>query len=134
VKVDAGANNREYIRTALGRAESEFADEDLLLLKKGAPDILLPSCTSALSPDGTVVPLDEDIRARIVHLQESWSSCGQRVLLLARKVLKAGGGDIPEAMGVDHAMFGDKMMEIAMKGLTVVGLVGIVVALFCRMG
>jgi sodium/potassium-transporting ATPase subunit alpha len=133
LKVDAGANNREYIQTALGRAGSEFADEDLLLLTKGAPDILLPGCTSALTPDGNVVPLDEEVLARIVYLQESWASRGQRVLLLARKILKAGGGDIPEGMGVDHSMFGDKIMEIAMKGLTVVGLVGIVVAVFCGM-
>ena len=97
-------------------------------MKKGAPDILLPNCTSALSPDGTILPLDEEIRARIVHLQESWASRGQRVLLLARKVLKAGGGDIPAGMGFDHSLFGDTMMEVAKKGLTVVGLVGIVVS------
>jgi sodium/potassium-transporting ATPase subunit alpha len=125
--VDAGANNRSYVRSALGSLESKFADEDLLLLKKGAPDILLPSCTSALSPDGTVIPLDKDVEARIVHLQESWASRGQRVLLLARKILKAGGGDIPAGMGFDHSLFGDTIMEVAKKDLTVVGLVGIVV-------
>ena len=127
MKVDAGANNRAYVRTALGRLEPEFADEDLLLLKKGAPDILLPNCTTVLAPDGRVVPIDGDIRARITHLQEFWASQGQRVLLLARRVLKAGGRDIPAGMGFDHSLFGDVLMEIAKKDLTIVGLVGIVV-------
>lgn len=73
------------------------------------------------------MPLDEDINARISYLQESWASRGQRVLLLARKIIKKNGGDIPAGMGYDHALFGDKIMEVAKKGLTVVGLVGIVV-------
>jgi sodium/potassium-transporting ATPase subunit alpha len=107
--------------------EEQFDDNDLLLLKKGAPDILLPGCSSALQPDGTVVPLSEDVLARIMHLQETWASRGQRVLLLARKIIKAGSGEIPIDMGPDHALFGDKMMEIAKKDLTVIGMVGIVV-------
>ena len=98
-----------------------------MLLKKGAPDILLPHCSSALAPDGSLVPLDEDVHARICHVQESWSSRGQRVLLLARKMIKSGGGDIPAGMGYDHALFGDTIMELAKKDLTVIGMVGIVV-------
>ena len=104
-----------------------FDDNDLLLLKKGAPDILLPNCSLALSPDGSVVPLDEEINARIAHLQESWASRGQRVLLLARKIIKPGDGSIPASMGFDHALFGDTIMEVAKKDLTVIGMVGIVV-------
>jgi sodium/potassium-transporting ATPase subunit alpha len=80
-------------------------------------------------PDGAIAPLDEDINARISYLQESWSSRGQRVLLLARKIIKKNGDDIPEGMGYDHALFGDRIMEVAKTDLTVIGLVGIVV---CR--
>lgn len=98
-----------------------------MLLKKGAPDILIPSCSAALAPDGNVVPLDDEVCARIVRLQDSWASRGQRVLLLARKILKAGAGDIPAGMGFDHALIGDTIMEIAKKDLTIIGLVGIVV-------
>ena len=95
-------------------------------MKKGAPDILLKGCATALMPDGSVVPIDEEIRGRIAHVQETWASRGQRVLLLARKILKAGDDDIPAGMGFDHALFGDKIMEIGMKDLTVIGMVGIV--------
>jgi sodium/potassium-transporting ATPase subunit alpha len=126
-KVDAGLNNRTYVREALGPLENTFEDEDLLLLKKGAPDILLAHCSTALAPDGTIVPIDEDVQVRLARLQESWASRGQRVLLLARKILKAGGDEIPAGMGFDHALFGDTIMEIAKKDLTVVGMVGIVV-------
>jgi sodium/potassium-transporting ATPase subunit alpha len=79
-----------------------------------------------LTPTGDVVPLDEEIRARITQLQESWASRGQRVLLLARKIVKAEGGEIPAGMGFDHALFGDTMMNVASHGLTVIGIVGIV--------
>jgi sodium/potassium-transporting ATPase subunit alpha len=95
-------------------------------LKKGAPDILLKSCTNVLTPDGTIAPIDEEMLGRLARVQEMWASRGQRVLLLARKILKAGGDDIPAGMGFDHALFGDKIMEVAMKDLTVVGMVGIV--------
>jgi sodium/potassium-transporting ATPase subunit alpha len=107
--------------------ENIFNDDDILLLKKGAPDILLPHCSSALSPNGDVVPLNKDVHERICTVQESWSSRGQRVLLLARKIIKSGSGDIPVGMGYDHALFGDTIMEVAKKDLTVVGMVGIVV-------
>jgi sodium/potassium-transporting ATPase subunit alpha len=105
--------------------ENTFDQNDVLLLKKGAPDILLRHCSSALSPDGAVVPLDVEISARISRIQESWSSRGQRVLLLARKVIKSE--DLPFDANFDHPLFGDTIVEIAKKDLTVIGLVGIVV-------
>ena len=111
----------------MGRGANEFGNDDLLLLKKGAPDLLLPNCSSVLTPSGEVVSLDNENRARIVQLQESWASRGQRVLLLARKVIKAGGNDIPTGMGFDHTHFGDTIMEVAKSGLIVIGMVGIVV-------
>ena len=105
-----------------------FDDDDLLLLIKGAPDILLSSCSSTLDPDGTVVPLDDELRKRITQVQETWASTGgQRVLLLARKIIKSGSNDIPIGMSFSDALFGNTMMKAAQRGLTCVGLVGIVV-------
>jgi sodium/potassium-transporting ATPase subunit alpha len=99
----------------------------LLLLIKGAPDILLPNCSSTVGLDGVIVPLDEDIRERISRIQESWASRGQRVILLARKIIKSGSSEIPAGMGPDHALFGNTVMKIVETGLTFIGLVGIVV-------
>jgi sodium/potassium-transporting ATPase subunit alpha len=129
-KVEGGEKNGSCIRYALGSLEDSFNDDDLLLLKKGAPDILLAGCSSALATDGTVVPLDAAIHARISQVQEDWAARGQRVLLLARKILKAGGSDIPASMNFDHAHFADTIIEVAKKDLTVIGMVGIVVRIF----
>lgn len=125
-KVDTAKKDyRNSIRSALGGAESSFDDNDILLLKKGAPDILLPHCSTVLSPDGAVIPLDTQTNARISHVQESWASRGQRVLLLARRILKHK--DIPSGVKSDDPLLGDTVIEIAKKDLTIIGLVGIVV-------
>lgn len=100
----------------------------MLLLIKGAPDILLPYCSSTLCPDGSTIPIDQDIRARISRLQETWSSHGQRVILLARKVINRNGGEIPQGMGFDHALFGTMLQKVAETGLTFAGMIGIVVS------
>jgi sodium/potassium-transporting ATPase subunit alpha len=105
----------------------DFKEEDLLLMIKGAPDILLPYCSFTLCPDGNVVPIDDGLRSRISTLQEAWASRGQRVILLARKVIKEGSKEIPTGMGFDHALFGNTIQKVAETGLTFLGLVGIVV-------
>ena len=126
-RAEGGEKARSSIQYALGPLETTFEDEDLLFLIKGAPDILLPNCSSALNSDGSVVPIDEEVRGLISQLQEHWASTGgQRVLLLARKVIKADSEEI--RMGFNHALFGNAMMKTAEHDLTCVGLVGIVVS------
>lgn len=129
-KADGGEKSRASIQSALGSIGSGFDEDDLLLLIKGAPDILLPYCSTALSSDGAVVPLDDELRERISQLQEFWASTGgQRVLLIARKIIKSGSDDIPAGMGPTHALFGNTVMKAAEKDLTCIGLVGIVVGI-----
>ena len=100
-----------------------------MLLIKGAPDILLPYCSSTLCPDGTIVPLDGDLRQRISRLQETWSARGQRVILLARKVISAHTDEIPAGMVLDHPLLGTTIMKVAESGLTFAGMIGIVVCI-----
>jgi len=121
-KVNAGEKSRAFIESALG-VYTTFSEEDTVLLIKGAPDILLPFCSSTLCPDGTTVPLDTELRQRISRLQEAWSARGQRVILLARKTVTK---EIPEGMGYDHALLGSTIMKIAENGLTFAGMIGIV--------
>jgi len=125
--VGGGEKSQSIIQSALGLLESTFDEDDSLLLIKGAPDILLPNCSNTLQPDGTIVPLDAELRERISVLQESWASRGQRVLLLGRKIVKSGCEEIPIGMGFDHALFGNTIMKVAETDLTFVGLVGILV-------
>jgi sodium/potassium-transporting ATPase subunit alpha len=114
----------------LGPEDVDVNVNDSLLLIKGAPDILLPYCSSTVHPDGSVTTIDDDIRTRISTLQENWASRGERVILLARKILRAGTDEVPAGMGPDHALFGDAMMKTVQHDLTFVGLVGIVVCPF----
>ena len=125
-RVEPGEKSRAFVESALG-VESTFADDDSVLLIKGAPDILLPYCSSALCPDGSTTPIDQELRERISRLQESWSARGQRVILLARKIINAHSDEIPAGMGFDHALFGTTIMKVAETGLTFAGMIGIVV-------
>jgi sodium/potassium-transporting ATPase subunit alpha len=58
-----------------------------LLLVKGAPDILLPACSKYLAEDGSVLPLDFETLAELNRVQASWSSEGQRLIVLCMKGL-----------------------------------------------
>ena len=55
---------------------------DTWMLVKGAPDMLVTSCSTVMKSDGSVLPFDEASRQHIFDLQSSWSSEGQRVLAL----------------------------------------------------
>ena len=122
-----GEKVERTVLPGLGPVGDDFQGDDLLLMIKGAPDILLPYCSYTVCPNGTLTPIDAGLRSRIASLQEAWASRGQRVILLARKVIKAGGDEIPFGMGFDHALFGNTVQKVAETGLTFLGLVGIVV-------
>jgi calcium-translocating P-type ATPase len=57
---------------------------------KGAPESVLPRCTSVLRADGTENPLAAAERERVVRQVESFAGEGLRVLALARRTLRAG--------------------------------------------
>lgn len=88
---------------------------------KGAPDVLFPSCTSALKADGTTIPLDNAVTAKLSTLQQDWSNQGQRVLALCRRSLD-GLKINTETMSAETI---EELMYAQLKKLTLVGLVGI---------
>ena len=49
---------------------------------KGGPDVVLARCTTALEPDGTVVPIDE-VRAAVDAANAELGRRGLRVLAMA---------------------------------------------------
>lgn len=55
-----------------------------LMLTKGAPDVLLARCTSLLT-DAGVVPMTDDMRAKIVAANDDFSRQGLRVLAFAQR-------------------------------------------------
>ena len=115
-------NSKNKWMVAIVRAPTAEANifapgEDLpVLLIKGAPDVLFPSCSSYLAPDGQVNPLEEASRAVFAAIQEDWASRGQRVLLLGRRVLDKD--EYPE--GTIHD---DVDVAAMVRAICIVGLV-----------
>ncbi|KAI9281009.1 hypothetical protein BC943DRAFT_310639 [Umbelopsis sp. AD052] len=90
-----------------------------LVFVKGAPDILLPKCTSVLSSaTNTVKPLTAEVITRLNATQESWAGKGQRVLLLCSRFYLPSS-----ALGSNELQ--DEIVRNAVQDLTVIGLVGI---------
>ena len=59
---------------------------------KGAPEAVLPRCTTALRADGSERPLADSERQHITGQVESFAGQGLRVLALARRALPSGAG------------------------------------------
>jgi sodium/potassium-transporting ATPase subunit alpha len=97
-------------------------DKDLLLMIKGAPDILLPRCTKYVGEDGEVHTLDAGVRSSIEAIKDSWSTQGKRVLLLARRPLPA---NIVQS-APNNNTFENEALKHASGNLTLISLVGIV--------
>lgn len=105
--------------------QDQFDKESLMLMVKGAPDVLLKRCTHINNPaGGPPLALTPEVLARLVSVQESWASRGQRVLLLAKRVVQKS--QLPNDVPLDSDEFGDYINIHVNQGLTVVGLVGLI--------
>ncbi|KAI5362254.1 Putative P-type ATPase, HAD superfamily, P-type ATPase, transmembrane domain superfamily [Septoria linicola] len=82
-KVAFNSKNKFAITVAKGETS-----EDPLLIIKGAPDILLPRCTSYIDVDGSIKSMTEEDKKSLERMKNHWSSQGKRVILLAEKPLK----------------------------------------------
>lgn len=100
----------------------DFTAASLLLLCIGAPDVLLPRCSYVNDPKGgPPLPLTPDILNELSRVQDSWARKGQRVLLLAKRVLTPGM--IPAGVIFDDPAFLDLVDQHLHQNLTVVGMV-----------
>ncbi|PWY98405.1 putative K, P-type ATPase [Testicularia cyperi] len=105
------------VRAADASEDSSTASDELLV--KGAPDVLLPRCSSYISAvDGTVKTFDDGARARLVGMQESWARRGERVIMLAQRPFQA----INKLGSSDYE---DEVLQAGSEQLTIVGLLGI---------
>ncbi len=102
-----------------------FEDDDYMLLVKGAPDVLLKRCSFINNPaGGPPLELTSEVISRLTTVQEEWAAKGQRVLLLAKKIIPQS--EIVKETVFDQPEFADHVNQELNQGLTVVGLVGIV--------
>lgn len=118
------ANSTRAIGTTLGKLEAASFDHfgDFLLTIKGAPDILLPRCSSYVEKDGKIQGLTQNMRSAIEAVKDEWSAKGKRVLLLARKIMPKSSAKYDP----DHGEFEAEAIRYASTDLTLVGMVGIV--------
>ncbi|KAH8672129.1 P-type ATPase-like protein [Tricladium varicosporioides] len=108
---------------ALPSAEAaSFRSTDMLLMIKGAPDVLIGRCTKYITVEGEAKVFDDTTLAQIEEIKNHWSSQGKRVILLARKTI------CKEQMRelTTSAKFESEIMHHARSGLIFVGIVGIV--------
>ena len=102
----------------------QFKPSDLLLLVKGAPDVLLPRCKFVLDPAGhEPIQISPPILDRLIRIQEQWARDGQRVLLLARRVVHED--ELPKDADPQSEEYAD-IVESLRDSLIIVGLVGLI--------
>ena len=89
---------------------------------KGAPDVLLKRCSHLIDKSGIVQALDEPKLTAVTSIKDKWSSEGKRVILLARKVLRAKEISFDPTSREYEA----EVLENSKGGLVLVGLTGIV--------
>ncbi|KAF9975980.1 hypothetical protein BGZ73_000145 [Actinomortierella ambigua] len=109
--------------------------ETMLVLVKGAPDVLLPYCTSYLSSLNRIEELTEAAKQSLSTYQQAWSRRGQRVLMLCKgryspAAATAAAQKMAEATanGASSSAAAGQTDELTRQGLDqlcILGLVGI---------
>ena len=101
-----------------------YENSDFLLLVKGAPEVLLSRCKFVVDPaGGEPIPLSPPVLERLSRIQEQWARDGQRVLLLARRVVHEE--ELPKNADPQSEEFVG-LVEGLRDGLIIVGLVGLI--------
>ncbi|RAH78672.1 calcium ATPase [Aspergillus japonicus CBS 114.51] len=90
-----------------------------LVYVKGAPDVLVPHCTSYLSGDGFPKPMDAAAREAFSAFQQRLSRRAQRVIVLCQK-------DCIPTAAVGTNDFNNEILANGLQDLTIVGIFGII--------
>ncbi|KAG0201111.1 hypothetical protein BGX28_006036 [Mortierella sp. GBA30] len=98
-----------------------------LVLVKGAPDVLLPYCTSFLAAgSNSPQPLSDDWKAELSRIQMAWSRRGQRVLMLCKGRYIPYFGNSHDASGsTGTSALQEELTRQGLQELCIIGLVGI---------
>nr|OQO31842.1 hypothetical protein B0A51_00848 [Rachicladosporium sp. CCFEE 5018] len=118
-QVTFNSKNKFAINVVRSKSEKE---EGTVLMIKGAPDILLPRCSSYVDTNGFVEKMTDTDRHEMETIKDNWSSQGKRVILLAKKNLS----DLVFDAQLQPREYENDIMGRATSELILVGLVAIV--------
>ncbi|PBK66785.1 calcium ATPase [Armillaria solidipes] len=98
---------------------------DYVLLVKGAPEIISRRCSHIMDSKGLIRPMDDAHADSLSAIQEQFASNGQRVLLMAKKIIR--GAELPVDFFVESGSFPmeDRILGLN-SDLTAVGLVALI--------
>ncbi|GJJ70043.1 hypothetical protein EMPS_02392 [Entomortierella parvispora] len=101
--------------------------DDMLVLVKGAPDVLLPYCSSYVSATSKTgpQPLTPEWIAELSRIQQAWSRRGQRVLMLCKgryspyiaNQMMNQGGSSSDSNGTTEELTRQGLQELCILGL-----------------
>ncbi|KAF9202413.1 hypothetical protein BGZ49_007427 [Haplosporangium sp. Z 27] len=129
------AQQPQVIKTLFGSNMMSVEDtspnekDDMLVFVKGAPDVLLPYCTSFLpaSNNAGPQPLNSEWSTELSRIQQAWSRRGQRVLMLCKGRYSPYIADINlSAAGSSTSnVVQEELSRQGLQELCIIGLVGI---------
>lgn len=93
--------------------------QQFLMFVKGAPDVLLPRCTSYWSCESnSIKPLNDDAKSRLLRLQADLSRKAERVIILCQR-------NITPVAVLNSNAFGDEIQNNIVD-LIIIGVLGII--------
>ncbi|KAF9580508.1 hypothetical protein BGW38_002829 [Lunasporangiospora selenospora] len=125
------AEHPEVIKTLFGsdmtHAGKTLDEKDSqLVFVKGAPDVLLPYCTSYLSgTSNTPQQLTEDEITELSRIQQAWSRRGQRVLMLCKGRYNPYLAGTMAQSGSSSAALQEDLTRQGLQDLCIIGMLGI---------
>ncbi|KAG0031325.1 hypothetical protein BGZ82_007028 [Podila clonocystis] len=129
---EGSAKQPQVIKTLFGNditnaAAVKSEKENNLVFVKGAPDVLLPYCTSFLaSGSNTPQPLSDEWISELSRIQMAWSRRGQRVLMLCKSRYNAYTAQFDvKGSGSSASAAQEELARQGLQELCILGLVGI---------
>ncbi|NHK30823.1 MAG: cation-translocating P-type ATPase [Asgard group archaeon] len=112
-------SQRKRMTTINRQIEKEEFEEDLIAYTKGSPPVIIERCNFA-SIEGRVLPIDDDLRRRVIELNNEMASRALRVLAIAYRAVDE------RLIDVDEDDFLTEQEENIESELIFLGLVGMI--------
>ncbi|KAF9206569.1 hypothetical protein BGZ59_011607, partial [Podila verticillata] len=129
---EGSAKQPQVIKTLFGNditnaAATKSEKDNMLVFVKGAPDVLLPHCTSFLAAgSNTPQPLSDDWISELSRIQMAWSRRGQRVLMLCKSRYNPYMAQYDaKGSGSSASASQEELARQGLQELCILGLVGI---------